>query len=68
MVLLYIQMNRTGVLAEMMRGNNITHTIPFSKEERGEQIYAVVILPHLETNLYRPGLLAIKKVAIQIRR
>jgi hypothetical protein len=59
---------RTRVLAEMMEENIILHTITSSGNERDEQIYAERIHPYLETNLYRPRVLGIKKADIELRR
>jgi hypothetical protein len=52
---------RTRVLANMVQRNTVLHTITLCKRERDEQIYTEEILPHLETNLYRPRVLAVKK-------
>jgi hypothetical protein len=59
---------RTRVLAAMMQENRVLLTIALSEHDRDEQIYAELILPHLETNLYRPRVLGIKKAEIQVRR
>jgi hypothetical protein len=45
----------------MVQRNTVLHTIQLYEEERDEQIYTGSILPYLETNLYRPRVLAIKK-------
>jgi hypothetical protein len=37
------------------------HNIQLSEDERDEEIYTEEILPRLETNLYRPRVLAVKK-------
>jgi hypothetical protein len=52
---------RTRVVAEMVQHNTVLHRIPLSGHERDEQIYTESIRPHLETNLYRPRVLAVKK-------
>jgi hypothetical protein len=41
--------------------NTVLHTIILSEGERDEQIYTGSILPYLETNLYRPRILAVKQ-------
>jgi hypothetical protein len=53
--------HRTCVLAEMVKHNTVLQTIHLRETERDEQIYAELILPHLETNRYRPRVLAVKK-------
>jgi hypothetical protein len=60
--------HRTRLLAEMVQRNTALHTIILSEGERDEQIYAEMILPYLETNRYRPRVLAIKKTDISFRR
>jgi hypothetical protein len=52
---------RTRLLAVMMKENIVLHTIRVSEHERDEQIYIAEILPRLQTNLYRPRVLAVKK-------
>jgi hypothetical protein len=52
---------RTRIIADMVQRNALLHTITLSEEERDQQIYTDEILPHLETNLYRPRVLAVKK-------
>jgi hypothetical protein len=52
----------------MVQHNTVLHTINLSEYERDEKIYTELILPYLETNRYRPRVLAIKKADIQIRR
>jgi hypothetical protein len=59
---------RTRVLAAMVQENQVLLTIDLNRDERDEQIYAESILPHLETNLYRPRVLGIKKADIALRR
>jgi hypothetical protein len=60
---------RTRALAAMVQENRVLHIIQLGQQwERDEQIYAESILPRLETNLYRPRVLSIKKADIQIRR
>jgi hypothetical protein len=54
--------SRTRALAEMVQHNAVLHTITASDEgERDEHIFAEEILPHLDTNLYRPRVLAVTK-------
>jgi hypothetical protein len=53
--------HRTRLLAEMMQENTSMHTVELSDNEREEKIYTEEILPYLETNRYRPRVLAIKK-------
>jgi hypothetical protein len=45
----------------MMQHNTVLHTIALSEHERDEHIYTEEIRPSLETNLYRPRVLAVKK-------
>jgi hypothetical protein len=46
----------------MLHQNTVLHTIQLRHEhERDEQIFMEEILPRLETNLYRPRVLAVKK-------
>jgi hypothetical protein len=52
----------------MVQENQVLLTIDLNRDERDEQIYAESILPHLETNLYRPRVLGIKKADIALRR
>jgi hypothetical protein len=49
------------VLAEMMKENTELHTIRLSNHEHDKQIYTEEISPYLETNLYRPRFVAVKK-------
>jgi ABC-type oligopeptide transport system ATPase subunit len=53
--------HQTRVRAEMMQENAIMHTIHSSEDERDDQIYTEDISPYLETNLYRPRVVAVKK-------
>jgi hypothetical protein len=53
--------HRTRMLADMVQRNIVLHTIKLSEGERDEQIYTGSILPYLETNLYRPRVLAVKQ-------
>jgi hypothetical protein len=55
--------NRTRALADMMQTNTILHTIRLFPGDYDERIYTESIEPRLETNLYRPRVLAIKKEA-----
>jgi hypothetical protein len=57
-----------AVLAAMVEENRVLHTIGLNRGVRDEQIYVESILPHLETNLYRPRVLGIKKADIALRR
>jgi hypothetical protein len=41
--------------------------IALRENERDEQIYTESILPYLETNRYRPRVLAIKKADVALR-
>jgi hypothetical protein len=45
----------------MMQQNTVLQTIHLSEDERDEQIYTEEIHPYLETNRYRPRVLAVKK-------
>jgi hypothetical protein len=53
--------HRTRVLAYMMKANTILRTILLTDHEHDEQIYTEEISPYLETNLYRPRVVAVKK-------
>jgi hypothetical protein len=53
--------HRTRAIADIMQQNTVLHTIALLEREWEPQIYAEEILPHLETNLYRPRVLAVKK-------
>jgi hypothetical protein len=59
---------RTRVLEEMMKENRVLLTITLSDSERDDQIYIDMIHPYLETNMYRPRVLGIKKSDIALRR
>jgi hypothetical protein len=52
----------------MVQRNTSLHTIKLSADEEDQQIYAEMIHPYLETNRYRPRVLAITKAAIPLRR
>jgi hypothetical protein len=52
---------RTRLLADMVQQNTVLHTIQLHSSERGDQIFREEIRPKLETNLYRPRVLAVKK-------
>jgi hypothetical protein len=60
--------HRTRAIAEMMKESTVLHTIHYDRDERDDQIYAESILPHLESNLYRPRVQGIKKADIALRR
>jgi hypothetical protein len=53
--------HRTRLLAEMMKANTILRTILLTDHEHDDQIYTEEISPYLETNLYRPRVVAVKK-------
>jgi hypothetical protein len=53
--------HRTRTIAEMIRHNTVLYTIELSEDERDDQIYTEEISPYLETNLYRPRVVAVKK-------
>jgi hypothetical protein len=53
--------HRTRTIAEMVQRNTVLYTIELSAYEKDEEIYTEEIRPYLETNLYRPRVLAIKK-------
>jgi hypothetical protein len=53
--------HRTRLLADMVQANTIMLTIELARYERDDHIYTDEILPYLETNRYRPRVLAIKK-------
>jgi hypothetical protein len=59
---------RTRVLAAMVQENRVLLTIELERHERDDQIYKEMIKPYLETNLYRPRVLGIKKADIPLRR
>jgi hypothetical protein len=56
-----LKTRRTRALSEMMQHNTVLQTIDLHVSERDEHIYTEEIRPYLETNLYRPRVLAIKK-------
>jgi hypothetical protein len=62
------KVHRVRAIAEMVQHNTVLYTIMLSGDEQDDQIYDEEISPYLETNRYRPRLLAIKKADIQIRR
>jgi hypothetical protein len=72
-VILVVEMNglltddqkthRTRMLADMVQENTILHSIELSAYEREAKIYTEEISPYLETNLYRPRVVAIKKTS-----
>jgi hypothetical protein len=53
--------NRTLALAVMMQTNTVLHTIRLFPGEFDVRIFTESIQPRLETNLYRPRILAVKK-------
>jgi hypothetical protein len=55
--------HRTRLLAETMQENTVLHTIALSEGDYAwdQQIYTEEISPYLETNLYRPRVVAVKK-------
>jgi hypothetical protein len=57
--------HRTRVLAYMMKANTILRTILLTDHEHDEKIYTEDISPYLETNLYRPRVLAVKKTHVR---
>jgi hypothetical protein len=59
---------RTRVLAAMVQENRLLFTIYLMPYDVDAQIYEETILPYLETNLYRPRVLGIKKADIALRR
>jgi hypothetical protein len=59
---------RTRALAAMMKRNTSLHTIEQSTLNYDKQIYAEMVQPYLDTNRYRPRVLAITKAAIPLRR
>jgi hypothetical protein len=52
----------------MMELNTVLQTIELSEHQRDEQIYTESIIPRLETNRYRPRVLAAKRADISLRR
>jgi hypothetical protein len=54
---------RTRALADMLQTNTILHTVRLFSGEYDERIYTESIEPRLETNLYRPRVLAVEKEA-----
>jgi hypothetical protein len=52
---------RIRLLAEMMQGHTLLQTITLSEGQYDQQIYQETIQPFLETNIYRPRVLAVKK-------
>jgi hypothetical protein len=57
------KISRTRALADMLQTNTILHTIRLFPGEYDERIYTESIEPRLETNMYRPRVLAVKKEA-----
>jgi hypothetical protein len=55
--------SRTRALADMLQTNTILHTVRLFPGEYDERIYTESIEPRLETNMYRPRVLAVKKEA-----
>jgi hypothetical protein len=49
------------LLADVVQRNEVLHTIHLREGDRDQRIYTEVILPHLEINMYRPRVLAVKK-------
>jgi hypothetical protein len=62
------KIQRTRVLADMVKRNTLLHTIELRAHGRDQKIYTQEVLPHLQINLYRPRVLAIKKADISLRR
>jgi hypothetical protein len=60
--------HRICLLAEMVQYNTSLHTIEVTPYDRDQKIYTEMIHPYLETNRYRPRVLAITKAAIPLRR
>jgi hypothetical protein len=58
----------TRVLGEMMQRNTSLLTIEQSTLNYDKQIYAEMVQPYLETNQYRPRVLAITNANIPLRR
>jgi hypothetical protein len=53
---------RTSLVVEMMQTNTVLQTIKILACEKDSQIYSETILPRLETNRFRPRVLAVKKI------
>jgi hypothetical protein len=60
--------HRTRLLSEMMKENTVLHTITLWEGERDEKIYMEEISPYLETNRYRPRVVAVKKTTERLFR
>jgi hypothetical protein len=56
------RVQRTRELAEMTKGNKSLHTIELLEGRHDQQIYAERIYPYLETNRYRPRVLAVIEI------
>jgi hypothetical protein len=60
--------DRTRAIVEMLQRNTVLHVIYVFNGEYDWHIYADLILPRLETNLFRPRVLAIGQSDSQMRR
>jgi hypothetical protein len=65
---IWLAAQRTRVLAAMVQENQVLVTIDLKRHEKDHEIYGELILPHLESNLYRPRVQGIKKADIALRR
>jgi hypothetical protein len=51
---------RMLALAEAIEENTVLHTLVLSPDETDDEIFEESIVPHLETNLFRPRVIAVK--------
>jgi hypothetical protein len=59
-VMLEQKRKRTRAVADLLEQNTILQTVHLSEQEREGRVYAELIQPRLETNLYRARVLVIK--------
>jgi hypothetical protein len=52
----------------MMQANTVLQTVHLSDGERDDQLYTENICPRLETNIFRPRVLAVKKTVDRLFR
>jgi hypothetical protein len=65
---IWLTAQRTRVLAAMGQENQVLLTVDLKQHDKDHQIYGELILPHLESNLYRPRIHGIKKADIALCR
>jgi hypothetical protein len=62
------KVKRARALADMLLKNTVLQTISFSRYELDPKIYWELISPRLQTNLYRPRVIAINRAGGLLRR